>query len=113
MANLFNAPALTRKRIFLAFTVAIAVDAVQMGLGPIGWGFFDEILDGFAMILICLLIGFHPLLLPTFALEILPVVDMLPTWTGCVALVVSLKQKVTRPEPNASPATESSDYIDV
>ena len=113
MTNFFHVPVLTRKRIALAFAVAIAVDAVQLGLGPLGLGFFDEILDGFAMILICLLIGFHPLLLPTFALEILPVVDMLPAWTGCVALVVALKQNVTRPEPNASPPTESSDYIDV
>ncbi len=106
-------PVLTRKRIFLAFAVAIAADAVQLALGPLGWGFLDEIVDGVTMILMCFLIGFHPLLLPTFVIELVPIVDMLPTWTGCVALVVTLKQKETRPESNASPATESSDYIDV
>ena len=36
---------------------------------------------------------FHPLLLPTFVVELLPVIDLLPTWTGCVALVVSRRKK--------------------
>jgi hypothetical protein len=42
------------------------------------------------------LIGFHPLLLPTSVLEFLPLADMLPTWTGCVAIVVALAS-VSRP----------------
>lgn len=55
--------------------------------------FADELLDVMAMILTWRLIGFHPLLLPTFALEFLPVADMLPTWTGCVAIVVALRKR--------------------
>ena len=54
------------------------------------------------------LIGFHPLLLPTFALEFLPVVDMLPTWTACVALVVSLrrKQQAAQAPPSEGPVID-------
>ena len=74
-----------------------------MLLGPFGWAFADEILDVTAMILIWRLIGFHLLLLPTFALEFLPVADMLPTWTGCVAIVVTLRkrQQARMPSPPA------------
>jgi hypothetical protein len=38
-------------------------------------------------------IGFHPLLLPTFVLELIPVADLLPTWTGCVAVVIALRRR--------------------
>ena len=44
-------------------------------------------------ILMIPLLGFHPLLLPTFLIELFPVADMMPTWTGWVALVVMLRKK--------------------
>ena len=90
---MFRPPVLTRTRVRLAFAVAITTDALQLLMGPIGWAFADEILDVAAMILTWRLLGFHPLLLPTFLLEVLPVSDMLPAWTGCVALVVALRRK--------------------
>ena len=86
-------PVLTRNRVRLAYAVAITADALQILLGPFGWAFADEIIDVAAMFLTWRAIGFHPLLLPTFALEFIPLVDMLPTWTACVALVVSLRKK--------------------
>jgi hypothetical protein len=54
------------------------------------------------MVLISRALGFHLMFLPTFALEFLPLTDMLPTWTGCVALVVALRRRqdlVTAPAP--------------
>ena len=84
--------ALSRSRIRAAYTVAIATDVLQLGLGPFGWAFLDEILDVGAMLIMTRLLGFHPLLLPTFVLEFVPVMDMLPTWTGCVALVVATRR---------------------
>jgi len=97
----FEAPVLTRPRVRMAYTVAIITDVLQMVLGPFGWAFADEGLDVAAMILIWRFLGFHPLLLPTFALEFLPVADMLPTWTGCVAIVVALRkrQQASMPPP--------------
>jgi hypothetical protein len=95
---------LTRSRIRAAYAVAIAADVLQFGLGPLGWAFFDEILDVIALIATVRLIGFHPLLLPTFMLELVPVVDVLPTWTGCVALVVALrKRQPTAPDAPSAP----------
>jgi len=90
---MFQTPVLTRNRVRLAYAVAITADALQILLGPLGWAFADEIIDVAAMFLTWRAIGFHPLLLPTFALEFIPLVDMLPTWTACVALVVSLRKK--------------------
>jgi len=71
----------------------MATDVLQLALGPFGWAFVDELLDVAAMILITRAIGFHAMLLPTFALEFVPFTDMLPTWTGCVALVVALRRR--------------------
>jgi len=84
---------LTRSRIKAAYAVAIATDVLQFVLGPFGWAFTDEILDVAALIATTKLLGFHPLLLPTFILEFVPVIDVLPTWTACVALVVATRKK--------------------
>jgi hypothetical protein len=96
-------PVLTPNRVRLAYSVAVTTDVLQLVLGPLGWAGADEILDVAAMILMWRIIGFHPLLLPTFALEFLPVTDFLPTWTGCVALVVALRKK-QQPSAQAPPA---------
>ena len=103
---MFQPPALTRHRVRLAFAVAVTADALQLLLGPPGWAFADEILDVAAMIVTSRVIGFHPLLLPTFALELLPMTDLLPTWTGCVALVVALRKRQQAQTPQ-SPAPGS------
>src|SRR5580765_5854776 len=89
----FQAPVLTPERVRLAYAVAVTTDVLQLAMGPVGWAFADELLDVAAMALTWRLIGFHPLLLPTVALEILPVADMLPTWTGCVAIVAALRKR--------------------
>ena len=91
--RIFQSPVLTRRRVRFAYAAAVTTDALQLLLGPLGWAFADELLDVTAMILTWGLIGFHPLLLPTFALEFIPVVDMVPTWTGCVAIVVTLRKR--------------------
>ena len=88
-----TSPILTKRRIWSAYAVAVAADVLQFVLGPIGWAMADEILDVIAAGATWSLLGFHPLLLPTFVVEFMPIVDMLPTWTGCVALVVALRKK--------------------
>jgi hypothetical protein len=102
MAMLFQTPPLTRNRIRLAYGVAVTVDALQLVLGPLGWVMADQILDVAAMVAMTQLLGFHPLLLPAFVLEFLPIVDLVPTWTGCVAVVVALRrrQQGDVPEPS-------------
>jgi hypothetical protein len=65
----------------LAYAVAVTIDVAQFLFGPLGGAGFDEILDAIAVIVVSRVIGFHPLLLPTFVLEFVPFTDMLPTWT--------------------------------
>ncbi len=100
---------LTRPRIGLAFALAVAADVFQFVLGPLGWTFLDEVVDVAVMIAVSLLIGFHPLLLPAFIVELLPVVDMLPTWTACVTAVVMLRKR----QPQSPPSDPSSKVIDI
>jgi hypothetical protein len=96
-------PGLSRTRVRSAYAIAIATDALQLALGPVGWAFADEVLDVVAAVAMWRLLGFHPLLLPTFVVEFLPVTDLLPTWTGCVAVVVALrKRQMTSTPPSAS-----------
>ena len=96
---MFQTPVLTKSRVRLAYAVAVTADALQLLLGPLGWVFVDQIIDIVAMGLTWLAIGFHPLLLPSFLVEFVPFVDMLPTWTACVALVVTLRKKQQTAEP--------------
>ena len=93
LSGLLEPPVMTRRRVWFAYAVALLTDAVQLLLGPLGWIWVDEALDIVAMIAVSRAIGFHVILLPTFALEFLPMADMLPTWTGAVAFLVSFRQR--------------------
>jgi len=91
--NLFRPARLTRGRMAFALIVAVASDALQVALGPLGWFGVDQVIDVIAMVLTTLAIGFHVLLLPTFVIEFIPLMDMLPTWTGCVVAVLALRKR--------------------
>ena len=110
MESVFRSPVVSRGRIRAAYAVAVAVDALQLVAGPVGWVVLDEVLDVAAAILMWRLLGFHPLLLPTLVVEFLPLVDLLPTWTGCVAVVVALRK---RQQAIATPPPASGPIIDV
>ena len=92
----FNSNRLSRPRIVLALLVAVAADALQLFLGPLGWVGVDQVIDVVAMILTTLTIGFHLLLLPTFVLEFIPAANALPTWTACTLAVIALKKRTER-----------------
>ena len=75
----------------LAWGIAIGADALQVALLPVfAGGLASPIADaldvavGIAMIV---LLGFHPAFLPTFLLEIVPLGNLVPTWTAAVWLV--------------------------
>ena len=57
------------------------------------------------MLLTMRILGFHILLLPTFVVELVPLVDDFPTWTACVAAVIALRkreQRLTLPDQAAA-----------
>jgi hypothetical protein len=99
-------PHLTRSNIRTAYAVAVTVDVAQFLLGPFGWTGVDEVLDAAAMVAMTRLLGFHPLFLPTFVLEFVPFTDMLPTWTGCVMLVVRSRRRHGYVSDDTEPAID-------
>ena len=99
-------PRLTPSVIRTAYALAVTVDIVQVLLGPFGWAGIDEVLDAAAMIAMTRLLGFHPLFLPTFILEFVPFTDMLPTWTGCVMLIVRALRRQGYVSDDAEPAID-------
>lgn len=100
---MLQVPVLTQNRVRLAYAVGVTTDVLQFLLGPLGWAGADEALDIAAMLVLWWILGFHPLLLPTFVIEFLPVTDMLPTWTACVALVVALRRRQTPSRTSSGP----------
>jgi hypothetical protein len=100
LSGRLTAPRLTRRRIVLALLVGLAADALQILL-PVPPA--PEIIDVIAAGLTFWLLGFHLLLLPTFVVELIPVADMLPTWTACVAAVITLRKREQRIGPPLPP----------
>ena len=83
----------SRVRIGAAIAVAVAADTFSFVIGPFGLTFADEIVDVAVMGIEIWLLGFHLLLLPTFLIELLPLVDAAPTWTMCVLAVVAVRRR--------------------
>ncbi len=115
--RMFRSPTLTRTRIAFALAVAVTADGLQFFLGAVP--LVDQAIDVVALLLTAWAIGFHLLLLPTFVAEVVPVVDMLPTWTACVIAVVALRKREQgatrppdRPLKSAKPADKPTRLID-
>jgi hypothetical protein len=81
---------------FFAVMIAVVADGLQI---PLQVPPLPQIIDVVAMVLTSALIGFHLLLLPTFVVEFIPGLDMLPTWTGCVLAVIAHRRWETRNQP--------------
>jgi hypothetical protein len=87
---------LTKKRILIAFAVAVIADLLEFPIagaevtilgapgGELGACVVDTIVFG----IMTKLLGFHWMFLPSFCVEVIPGLDMLPTWIGCIAFVV-------------------------
>lgn len=101
------------KRVLAARIIAVVADGVQLGLMPLFAGGavtgLDAVLDivvGAAMVA---LLGWHWAFLPAFAVELLPAVDLAPTWTIAVFFVTrrmgpsGAHVEVVPPEPPRLP----------
>jgi hypothetical protein len=87
---------MTWRRIVLALFIAVTADGLQLITGALGWAGPDQAIDVVVMLLTIWVLGFHWLLLPTFALELIPGLDDLPTWTACVIAVIALRKRAQR-----------------
>jgi len=105
---------ITKSQVAMAYAVAVFVDLIQIPGNLIMLGGFlsgiglipvdvsgetlDMIVDTVTGFVVSGLIGFHWTLLPTFVLEVVPVLDAAPTWTACVAYVIHRRRKEGRLE---------------
>ena len=113
LKSVFRAPVLSRARMVLALVIAVATDGLQFLTNAAGWFGFDQAIDCVAMVLISWIIGVHILLLPTFVIELMPVLDDLPTWTACTAAVIVLRKREQRNRPSVMPDKPDKPVIDV
>lgn len=89
----------------LAWAVAIGADAVQILAFPLfaegGISPADSLLDLIVAVLLTRLLGWHWAFLPSLAAELIPGVDLFPTWTAAVWFVT--RQQVHSSEPEILP----------
>ena len=96
LLQLFPVRPMTRGRMAFALIVAVVADSVQASLTVPGAFGPDQIIDVVAMILSARALGFHMLLLPTFILDFIPLVGLLPTWIACNAAVIAMRKRAER-----------------
>jgi len=90
----------------LAWLVAIAADALQIIGFPIfvegGASPADAVLDVAVAAVLTKLLGWHWAFLPSLMAELIPGVDLFPTWTAAV-FFVTRQQQVRSIEPEVLP----------
>ena len=78
-----------------ARAIAVFVDALQIVVFPAFFpglvSPFDNALDVLTAIVMTFLLGFHAAFLPTFIAELVPFVDLFPSWTLAVLFVTRKK----------------------
>lgn len=82
---------LTPRQIWLARVIAVAADALQIAVFPaIGWAVpVNVAIDVVVALILIKLVGWHIAFLPSFAVEVLPVAELAPTWTVAVLLATA------------------------
>jgi hypothetical protein len=104
------------RRILAARLIAIIADAVQIGLMPVFAGgaasMVNDALDVAVGITMIVLVGWNWVFLPALVAELIPMVDLAPTWTIAALIAtrgrgdpsVSLTTPSTTPDPQTPPA---------
>jgi hypothetical protein len=94
----------TPGRIKAARTIAVVADLIQIGGFPIfGQGLAspaNDVLDVVVGVALTWLVGWHWSFLPSFVAELVPGMDLIPTWTAAVLFATRGKGAV---EPEAEP----------
>ena len=79
---------MTSRRIWAARGIALLADLVQLVLAPLffagGLSPFDAILDLSTAGILTWLVGWHWAFLPAFVAEVIPGIDLVPSWTLAV-----------------------------
>jgi hypothetical protein len=79
-----------------ALAIAVAADTVQIALLPLfiegAAAPWNDALDVCVMAAMVFLLGWHMAFLPAFLGELVPFLDLFPTWTAAVLFVVTRKK---------------------
>ena len=87
-ASKHTRPPLSPRRVWAARVVAVAVDGLQWVFLPLlGVGFVSpvqDVVDVITGIVMIVLVGWHWAFVPSFIVEVIPGVGLVPTWTLAV-----------------------------
>jgi len=87
------------RRLWIARGLAIAADLIQIVIFPLFLGGAaspaNNVLDVALCVAMIAMLGFHIAFLPTLVAELLPVIDLFPTWTAAVFFVTRSGAKGT------------------
>ena len=93
---------MTRGRVVAARAIAVAADFLQIIVFPVfsegGLSPIDSGLDLAVAGALTALIGWHWAFLPSFAAELVPFVDLIPTWTAAVFIATRPSRMPTAPK---------------
>jgi len=99
----------TPRRVRAARAIAIGADFLQIVVFPVFWpglaSIVNDALDAAVALAMLVLVGWHWAFLPTFLAELVPFLDLVPTWTAAVFLA-------TRPAARARSQAPGSNVID-
>jgi hypothetical protein len=95
------------RRILIARLIAIIADAVQIGFMPVFAGgaasIVNDALDVAVGITLIALLGWNWVFVPALAAELIPMLDLAPTWT--IAVLIATRR---RGDPAISSTTSST-----
>ena len=93
-------PPLTR-RVLIARVLAVAVDLAQFALLPAELTPLNNVVDVLTGVAMLGLVGWHWAFLPTFLAELVPFVDLVPSWT--LAVMFATRGRNAPGAPGAPP----------
>lgn len=100
-----SGPRVSATRVRIARVIAVVADAVQLGLFPaFGTGalfFLNDCLDVVVGIAMVMLVGWHFAFVPTFVAELVPGLDLVPTWT--IAVWIATRHRAIEPPAPGPP----------
>jgi len=105
---------LDRRKVIAARTIAVMADAVQVGLLPLflegALSAVNDVLDVAVAGILTALVGWHWAFVPSFVAELVPVLNLVPSWTAAVfiatrnssAAVSAAEPPLSLPPPSLS-----------
>jgi hypothetical protein len=98
---------LDRRKVVAARTIAVIADAVQIGLFPLfmegALSTANDVLDVVVAGVLTALVGWHWSFLPAFVSELVPFLDLVPSWTAAVFLATRHSGPAMPPSPQPPP----------